>query len=401
MSLSEYSEFIIPRRSSGMSCGDIAAALTDHFGLLRGFSERNVSRWCSEQGLGVKDFCPDRRLEGEVAKAIEETGPSYGRKMMTGYLAAKGVKASEGRVGKVLRTIHQPYHTARQQGSRNLNPVPYTAEYMGHKIHIDQNDKLVMFGVTHVMAIDGYSKKIVGHSTMPIKNNIIIYDEVYRPAVLSYGIWDQVRVDCGREFFLTLYMQEKLAAYRHNKERQPYLQTPSTRNHVTERMWSEVNKRVNFPLKAALVEMCDQEEICMDDSLTKFCVSNLTCHMARVGLTNVVKAWNAHRIPGKGIPDVLCGQGCPAKIPEGLLPAGQVAADLYQQDVGTALTREGVFGTDPFANEEAQQRAESEFGSQFDPVSLLHSTLNNNFAPCQSALKCLIDITRRCAMSEV
>ena len=59
-----------------MSCGDIAAALTDHFGLLRGFSERNVSRWCSEQGLGVKDFCPDRRLEGEVVKAIEEVGQS-------------------------------------------------------------------------------------------------------------------------------------------------------------------------------------------------------------------------------------------------------------------------------------------------------------------------------------
>lgn len=58
--------------------------------------------------------------------------------------------------------------------------MPYNAEYVGHKLHIDQNEKLVMFGVTHVMAIDGYSKKIVGHSTMPIKNNIIIYDEVYR-----------------------------------------------------------------------------------------------------------------------------------------------------------------------------------------------------------------------------
>ncbi len=51
---------------------------------------------------------------------------------------------------------------------------------MGHKLHVDQNEKLVMFGVTHVMAIDGFSKKVVGHSTMPIKNNIIIYEEVYR-----------------------------------------------------------------------------------------------------------------------------------------------------------------------------------------------------------------------------
>ena len=37
-----------------------------------------------------------------------------------------------------------------------------------------------MFGVTHVVAIDGYSGKLVGHSTMPIKNNLTIYEEVYR-----------------------------------------------------------------------------------------------------------------------------------------------------------------------------------------------------------------------------
>lgn len=36
-----------------------------------------------------------------------------------------------------------------------------------------------MFGLTHVVAIDGYSGKIVRHSTMAIQNNII-YEEVYR-----------------------------------------------------------------------------------------------------------------------------------------------------------------------------------------------------------------------------
>lgn len=41
-------------------------------------------------------------------------------------------------------------------------------------------------------------------------------------------MWDQIRVDHGREFFLTLFMQEKLAGYRNNTERQPYLQTSST-----------------------------------------------------------------------------------------------------------------------------------------------------------------------------
>lgn len=66
------------------------------------------------------------------------------------------------------------------QGARNLNPAPYTAEYMGHKIHLDQNEKLVMFGATHVLAMDGFSGKIVAHSTMPVKNNLKIYGDVYR-----------------------------------------------------------------------------------------------------------------------------------------------------------------------------------------------------------------------------
>lgn len=66
------------------------------------------------------------------------------------------------------------------QGARNLNPIPYQGYYMGHKLHMDQNEKLVMFGVTHVIALDGYSGNIVAHSSMPVKNNLVIYEEVYR-----------------------------------------------------------------------------------------------------------------------------------------------------------------------------------------------------------------------------
>lgn len=48
------------------------------------------------------------------------------------------------------------------------NPIIYCAEYFGHKLHIDQNKKLVMYGVTHICAIDGYSGMIVGFITTPI-----------------------------------------------------------------------------------------------------------------------------------------------------------------------------------------------------------------------------------------
>lgn len=64
------------------------------------------------------------------------------------------------------------------------------------------------------MAQNGFSGKIVGSAVMPCKNNLVIYDEVYRAAVLEFGLWDQLCVDHGREFYLTLYIHNKLRVER-------------------------------------------------------------------------------------------------------------------------------------------------------------------------------------------
>ena len=110
-----------------------------------------------------------------------QVGPVYGRKTMTGLLASQGLRVSQVRVGESLRRTNLPYHHQRMNSTaKQLNPVPYSAEYFGHKVHIDQNEKLVMYGVTHVCARDGYSGKVVSFITMPIKNNIEIYENLFR-----------------------------------------------------------------------------------------------------------------------------------------------------------------------------------------------------------------------------
>ena len=48
-----------------------------------------------------------------------------------------------------------------------------------------------------------------------------------RSSVLTYGMWDQIRVDKGREFSLTLFIQERLCNHRQNVNRQPYVQSTS------------------------------------------------------------------------------------------------------------------------------------------------------------------------------
>lgn len=77
MFLDEYASFILENRKNGMSCGDIAAALGSQFGTIQGFSERSVRRWCAEQGLVRRNFCPDGQLEVEIAEGIAEVSFFY------------------------------------------------------------------------------------------------------------------------------------------------------------------------------------------------------------------------------------------------------------------------------------------------------------------------------------
>ena len=148
--------------------------------------------------------------------AFSQVGPTYGRKTLCGLLAADGERIGLDRVGKALRKVNPCYQQARATiAYYRLNPTPYHADYFGQKLHVDQNEKLVMFGVTHVCAIDGFSGKIVGFITMPIKNNVEIYNHLFRSviseekllcnnysALLTYkahspGIW-HVGSDTGR-----------------------------------------------------------------------------------------------------------------------------------------------------------------------------------------------------------
>lgn len=96
---------------------------------------------------------------------------------MAGLLASQGHRIAETRVGKSFCRVSPAYVT--QRSVHSTHPVVYTARYFGEKVHIDQNEKLILFGVTHICAVDGYSGKIVAFCSMPVKNNISIYEHIY------------------------------------------------------------------------------------------------------------------------------------------------------------------------------------------------------------------------------
>lgn len=290
-------------------------------------------------------------IEEVTANAVRQCGPTYGRKMATGRIRSHGYNLGERVIRNAITEITPGYLHQRQRGTeRLLNPTPYSAEYAGHKMHIDQNEKLGMFGAVEVVACDGYSGKILSWSVMPKKNNLTIYEDVYRMAGTEYGVFDTLRLDHGKEFNLAIFQQQKFQQLRTNTNRSTYIQTTSKLNHRVERVWVEVNARVNYPIKWALQGMVDDDLLDIGDPVAKYCISSMAIGCARISMQRFVSSWNAHSIPNVGIPNVLFQENLRTfRVPDSYFPHADVVCAEYEQ-CGGRITQPSVYGYDPLCN---------------------------------------------------
>ena len=139
-----------------------------------------------------------------------------------------------------FRALRNVAPVANEARARDLidrtNPIPYYSPYFGYKCHLDQIGKNGQdYGCTHVVMIDGCSRLVVGFVSLHVKNPILIYEFVFRQALCKYRIWEQVRIDHGREFALVSFIQNVLSHYRLEGTSTAYELTTSTENSVAER----------------------------------------------------------------------------------------------------------------------------------------------------------------------
>ena len=84
---------------------------------------------------------------------------------MTGVLAAQGIRTGVTRVGQSLLRVNPENHERRKTRTERQQTL---------------FEKLILFGITRVCAVDGYSGMIVAFATFPIKNNALIYEHLYK-----------------------------------------------------------------------------------------------------------------------------------------------------------------------------------------------------------------------------
>ncbi len=99
-------------------------------------------------------------------------------------------------------------------------------------------------------------------------------------------VWEQVRVDHGTEFSLLNLAQQLLSGLRlNNSNRILVFQSTSRNNHRVERLWVEINQRVNYLFKSLLTRMEARNEL---NDVIKFCTSLLVLEVCSYALQNLV-----------------------------------------------------------------------------------------------------------------
>lgn len=285
-----------------MTHHDIAIHLQQIYPDTKGLSERSVRRYCGNQNI---TRMTDDELDGIVEDFVTRYGHGYGRSMMQGSIrAAIGITVGIMSQRHVSNSLRRVAPVEFEQQTRDLlertNPIPYYAPYFGYKVHMDQNEKIGQsIGCTHVALIDGCSRMIVGYASMPIKNPILIYEFAFRPALLEYGLWNQLRVDHGQEFVLCLFVQDLLKSYRFCQDKTPWRQTTSTENNTIERFWPELNSRVNYPIKRAFNSIRGNFDYDLANPTMKFTFSWVARYIAADAADHLIKSRNFHRVEGR------------------------------------------------------------------------------------------------------
>ena len=231
---------------------------------------------------------------------------------------------------------------------------------------------------------------------------MVVYDLLFKPLLLHYGLWEQVRVDHGTEFALVATAQNHLSHFCHVHYRQPVFQNLSQHNHPAERLWPEINQRINYPIKRLLVEMENSEDVNMADEVCKFCVSWVIINVMASAVQSFIEAWNSHTIPGPngGIPNILATEtNAAVRLMPRNVPTTPEIIHLHETARGgrSHVLLDASFGCNPLQDHaQLQQIRIQDFTLQFPNMSIVfQDVLHGHGHLLLDSIKVFIRLTKQ------
>lgn len=164
-----------------------------------------------------------------------------------------------------------------------------------------------------------------------------------------------------------------------------------------ERLWPEVNQRINYPIKRVLIEMEANGEKDMSNEVTRFCVSSVSIMVILRAVDHFISSWNCHRIPGRngGIPNVLAqNANRVTRLSSFCVPTTVEAVSSHEVN-GNRLTRESCFGCDPLhGNENIQRLIDRDFRTRYHDMHMIfQEVIHGNPLTFRSAIAYYIELT--------
>ena len=146
---------------AGFTHAMIASQLQEIHSEVIGLSARSVRRYCSINNIHYLSCVSRDQLDEVIEQAVFrvserqfllwlpiiqlqflQVGSSYGWRTLSGLLRSERIVAGEQRVRTTMANVTPAYVQQRRKHTYCLmNPVPYYAQYHGHKLHPDQNRK--------------------------------------------------------------------------------------------------------------------------------------------------------------------------------------------------------------------------------------------------------------------
>ena len=290
--------------------------------------EDTLSNWRNRVGFPHSELAQisDADLRDYIEAFYHPQGgrDNQGESMLMASLTMSGFDVAWNRMRAMTRQVNpEGVEHRRKQRSNPIERVPYNVKNLNELWHMDQNEKLIIFGI-----VDGATRSIL---------SMMVFDhkfaqrplENFQRAINAYGVPRSVRFDNGTENTMTIRYMECL------RGDSGAITGPSVHNIKIEHQWLHTAYNILNHYRDAFVNHCNKGNMNRNakDQTTeqKYIYKYLLLSRVQASLDTNTDVWNQHKSKA------FSPRATPLEKALELRQRGEYYEDLSNEDKAAAL----------------------------------------------------------------